>query len=87
MFDLKDAKTVEYLRNVAKDVNEKFPDFFKFLEDYCGYNTAVLSPDPAQISYSAGKRDVILTLKTIMRDDILPEQIAEFYTKGNFNGR
>ena len=86
MFDLKDAKTVEHLRNVAKDVSANYPDFFKFLEDFCGYNTPILSPDPAQISYSAGKRDVILTLKTIMRDDILPEQIAEYYTKGKLNG-
>lgn len=83
---LSDPKAVQYLRDVAKEVNEKYPDFFKFLEDFCGYNTPILSPDPAQISYSAGKRDVILTLKTIMRDDILPEQIAEYYTKGKLNG-
>lgn len=55
--------------------------FMDFLEHFCGYNTAVLSSDPYQISYSGGKRDVILTIKTIMRDDLLPEAIAQQYER------
>lgn len=69
------------LRQVFKDVELNYPLFMAFLEHYCGYNTAVLSADPNQISYSCGKRDVILTIKTIMRDDILPEQIAQQYER------
>jgi len=53
----------------------------KFLEYYCGYDTAVLSSDPYQIAYSGGKRDVILTIKTIMRDDLLPANIAKQYER------
>lgn len=64
-----------------KDVAKKHPMFMQFLEYYCGYNTPILSSDPNEISYSSGKRDVILTIKTIMRDDILPEQIAKFYER------
>lgn len=69
------------LRQAFKDVELKYPLFMAFLEHYCGYNSAVLSPDPYQISYSCGKRDVILTIKTIMRDDILPEQIAQQFER------
>lgn len=50
-----------------------------FLEEFCGYNTAILSHDPNEISYCGGKRDVILTIKTIMRDELLPKQIAETF--------
>jgi hypothetical protein len=53
------------------------PNAMKFLESYCGFYTAAQSSDPYEISYSGGKRDVILTIKTIMRDDLLPEQIAQ----------
>lgn len=69
------------LHNVFKDVAKKYPMFMDFLEHFCGYNTAVLSSDPYQISYSGGKRDVILTIKTIMRDDLLPEAIAQQYER------
>jgi len=69
------------LKTVFKDVAEKYPLFIDFLEHFCGYNSAVLSSDPYQISYSGGKRDVILTIKTIMRDDLLPKQIAEHYER------
>lgn len=69
------------LHNVFKDVATKYPMFMDFLEHFCGYNTAVLSSDPYQISYSGGKRDVILTIKTIMRDDLLPEAIAQQYER------
>ena len=75
--NLTDKNCISDLRNVA----EKYPMFIDFLEHFCGYNTAVLSSDPYQISYSGGKRDVILTIKTIMRDDLLPEAIAQQYER------
>lgn len=79
--NLTDKNCISDLRNVFKDVAEKYPIFIDFLEHFCGYNTAVLSSDPYQISYSGGKRDVILTIKTIMRDDLLPEAIAQQYER------
>jgi len=79
--NLTDKNCISDLRNVFKDVAEKYPMFIDFLEHFCGYNTAVLSSDPYQISYSGGKRDVILTIKTIMRDDLLPEAIAQQYER------
>ncbi len=79
--NLTDKNCIADLRNVFKDVAEKYPMFIDFLEHFCGYNTAVLSSDPYQISYSGGKRDVILTIKTIMRDDLLPEAIAQQYER------
>lgn len=63
------------------DIENKYPKVIKFLEEYCGYNTAVLSPDPNEICYAQGKRDVILTLKTLMRKDIDFKQIVEHYNK------
>ena len=79
--NLTDKNCISDLRHVFKDVAEKYPMFIDFLEHFCGYNTAVLSSDPYQISYSGGKRDVILTIKTIMRDDLLPEAIAQQYER------
>lgn len=69
------------LKTCFKDVSQKYPLFMEFLEHFCGYNSPVLSSDPYKISYSGGKRDVILTIKTIMRDDLLPEQIAATYER------
>lgn len=69
------------LHNALKRLNKEQPDIMAFLEYFCGYNAPVLSSDPATISYSAGKRDVILTIKTIMRDDVDPEAIAKMYER------
>lgn len=79
--NLSSAACIADLQTVFKDVAKKHPLFMKFLEYYCGYDTAVLSSDPYQIAYSGGKRDVILTIKTIMRDDLLPENIAKQYER------
>lgn len=72
---------IEDLKLALKDIAAKYPDFMRFMDDYCGYNTPVLSADPAEISYAAGKRDVVLTLKSIMRDDVPAEEIAKFYER------
>ena len=51
----------------------------KFLEDFCGFYMGGARDDLNQLQYEAGKRDVILTLKTIMNPDWTPEQIAAKY--------
>lgn len=81
ILNLKDSNTIADLRTVFKDVALKYPLFMEFLEQYCGYYFPVLSTDPNEIVYSSGKRDVILTIKTISRDDIEPEAIAALFEK------
>lgn len=78
---MKDKDYIADVMTACRDVAAKYPKFMDFLEHYCGYNTPVCSSDPYQISYSGGKRDVILMLKTLQRSDILPEQIAEYYER------
>lgn len=79
--NLTSKECIADLQTVFRDVAKQYPMFIDFLEYYCGYNSAVLSSDPYQISYAGGKRDVILTIKTIMRDDLLPESIAKQYER------
>lgn len=79
--NLSNPNCIADLQTVFKDVEKNYPLFMKFLEYFCGYDTAVLSSDPYQIAYSGGKRDVILTIKTIMRDDLLPANIAKQYER------
>lgn len=79
--NLKDKVCIADLQQEFKDVALKHPLFMQFLEVYCGFSSPILTSDPNEISYSSGKRDVILTIKNIMRDDLLPEQIAQFYER------
>ena len=78
-FDITDKNDIAELSQALKDINNKYPVVFDFLEQYCGYNTALLSFEPNEICYSQGKRDVILTIKTMMREDINPDVIAQYY--------
>lgn len=78
-FDLTDKHHIAELHQALIDIETKHPAVFSFLEEYCGFYMPVLSADPYEISYSGGKRDVILTIKTLMRKDISPEQIAQYY--------
>lgn len=80
-FDITDKNGIAELSQALKDVQNKYPIVFNFLEEYCGYNTALLSFEPNEICYSQGKRDVILTIKTIMRNDINPDVIATYYKR------
>lgn len=80
-FDITNANDIAELSQSLNDIFIKFPIVFDFLETYCGYDSALLSFDPNEICYSQGKRDVILTIKTMMRKDISPEQIAQYYKK------
>lgn len=78
-FKFEDKNDIATLSDSLKIVNKQYPIIIKFLEKYCGYNTPLNSSNPQEICYSQGKRDVILTIKTLMRDDITSEQIAQFY--------
>ena len=78
-FNITDKNDIADLVTALKDIQEKYPIIIDFLETYCGYNTALLSFEPNEICYSQGKRDVILTIKTMMRDDITPDVIASYY--------
>ena len=80
-FDITDKNSIAELSQALKDISTKYPVVFDFLESYCGYDTALLSFDPNEICYSQGKRDVILTIKTMMRDDINPDVIAQYYKR------
>jgi hypothetical protein len=51
----------------------------KFLEEFCGFYLGGPRDNLDQLQYEAGKRDVILTLKTIMNQEWTPEQIAAKY--------
>ena len=80
-FNITDKNYIAELSQALKDISGKYPIVFDFLESYCGYNTALLSFDPNEICYSQGKRDVILTIKTMMREDISPDIIATYYKR------
>lgn len=80
-FNITDKNDIAELAQALKDVQTKYPIIFEFLEKYCGYDTALLSFEPNEICYSQGKRDVILTIKTLMREDISPDIIAQYYKK------
>lgn len=80
-FDITSKDDIAELSQALKDIKEKYPVVFSFLEQYCGYDTALLSFDPNEICYSQGKRDVILTIKTLMREDLSPDIIAQYYKK------
>ena len=66
-FNITDKNDIAELNQALKDIQEKYPIVLKFLESYCGYDSALLSFEPNEICYSQGKRDVILTIKTLMR--------------------
>lgn len=80
-FDITNKNDIAELSQSFKDIKRKYPIVFNFLESYCGYDTALLSFEPNEICYSQGKRDVILTIKTLMREDISPDVIAQYYKK------
>lgn len=80
-FDITNKNDIAELSQSFKDIQTKYPIIMAFLESYCGYDSALLSFDPQEICYSQGKRDVILTIKTMMREDISPDVIAQYYKK------
>ena len=53
----------------------------KFLEQYCHFWLGGPRDNLDQLQYEAGKRDVILTLKTIMNEEWTPDQIATMFKR------
>lgn len=53
----------------------------KFLESFCGFYLGGPREDLHKLHYEQGRRDVILTLKTILNKEWSPKQIAESYKK------
>ena len=80
-FNITDKNDIADLSQALKDIKKNYPIVLDFLETYCGYNSALLSFEPNEICYAQGKRDVILTIKTLMREDISSELIAQYYKK------
>lgn len=78
-FNITNKNDIATLNQALNDVANKYPIVFDFLEIYCGYNSPLMSYDANEICYSSGKRDVILTLKTLMRDDIVPDAIVDHF--------
>jgi hypothetical protein len=65
------------LTDLSNDGNGKI--VMDFLESFCGYNQSGYRTDPYEIAYNAGRRDVILTIKTIIDPRVKPEDIVETY--------
>jgi len=83
MIDLTDPIQVKELK-AALDYSFKGPlgeTTLKFLEQYCGFWNGGPRDDLNQLQYEAGKRDVILTLKTIQHPEWNPETIAEMFKR------
>lgn len=78
-FDLKNERDIADLKIDLKDISIKHPFVIDFLEEICGFYTPILSTEANDHLYAGAKREVILTIKTILRDDISPKQIAEYY--------
>ena len=81
MIDLTDPVNIGHLKK-AFDYSFKGPvgeETLKFLEDFCGFYMGGARDDLNQLQYEAGKRDVILTVKTIMNPEWNPDTIAAKY--------
>lgn len=78
MIDLTDPVEIKKLK-AALDYSFRPPlgeETLRFLEQYCGFWLGGPRDDLNRLQYEAGKRDVILTLKTIMHPEWTPEMIA-----------
>ena len=81
MLDLKDPIQIKQLKE-ALEYSFKGPlgeRTMEFLEQYCGFWNGGPRDDLNRLQYEAGRRDIILTLKTIAHPDWTPEQIAAKY--------
>jgi hypothetical protein len=76
--------------NEIKALKEAFEYSFKgplgektmqFLEQFCHFWLGGPRDNLDQLQYEAGKRDIILTIKTIQRQDWAPEQIAAMFKR------
>ncbi len=76
--------------NHIADLKKSFKYSFKgplgektleFLEEFCGFELGGAREDVQQLQYEAGKRDVILTIKTISKASWSPKEIADLYKR------
>ena len=83
MLDLTNEKTIAGLK-------ESFSYSFKgplgertlqFLEEFCGFELGGPRENTNELQYEAGKRDVILTIKTISKPSWSPKEIAGLYKR------
>ena len=87
MIDLTDEIAIKGLKESFKYSfsGVQGEDTLKFLEQFCGFWMG--GPATAEdlqahaLQYERGKRDVILTLKTIMNEEWSPKQIAAMYKR------
>jgi hypothetical protein len=76
--DLTDPQEIKALKE-AFDYSFKGPmgeKTLEFLEQFCGFWLGGPRETLDQLQYEAGKRDVILTVKTIANQEWTPDQIA-----------
>ena len=77
-----DLKNIDYVSQLKKDLDYVFSEgsgerVMEFLEYICGFwHPGYVPNDPTSIMLSCGKREVILSLKTIMK--LSPEQIVQY---------
>ena len=73
--DIRDAKAiVASVRSVFETPQGK--EVMKFLEESCGWYESIFDPDNRdRILINAGRREVVATIKTLLRLD--PAQISE----------
>lgn len=77
--DITDKNDIADLTTALRDIEKKYPSVIDFLEQYCGFYSPMNTAEPYAISYSQGKRDVILTIKTLLKGDLTPAEIAQYY--------
>jgi len=83
MINLTDEKQIAELKK-SFDYSFKGPlgeKTLEFLEQFCGFELGGPREDINALQYEAGKRDVILTIKTISKRSWSPEQIANLYKR------
>ena len=86
MIDLKDIKQVKTLVQQVRSTLDT-PDgkeVMKFLEQSCGWYDSVFSPDDRDyVLISAGRREVVATLKTFLKQS--PEDIVKLAQQKEIN--
>jgi len=83
MIDLTDEQTIARLKeSFAYSFNGPIGELtLQFLEEFCGFELGGPREDLTQLQYEAGKRDVILTIKTISKKSWSPQEIAKVFEK------
>jgi len=83
MINLKDEKCIAQLKE-AFAYSFKGPlgeKTLEFLEEFCGFELGGPRENTNELQYEAGKRDVILTIKTITKQTWSPTEIANVYKR------